>query len=64
MSDGIQWWGYRHTSGTIHLKRYFSRRDIDEAIDSDFVAHVFGPFEAETHEQASERLRKGLGEAS
>jgi len=44
--SAIQWWGYRHTNGTIHTKRYFDKRDIEEANESPFVDQSTGPFEA------------------
>lgn len=46
------WWGYRHVNGSVQAKRYFDRRDIQEAHESDFCAQVVGPFEADTREAA------------
>ena len=46
------WWAYRHKSFSIHLKRYFDRRDVDEAYESPFVDLVIEPFEAESHDAA------------
>lgn len=43
MTDEIRWWGYIHTSGSLHAKRYFDKRDIEEAKESPFCARVFGP---------------------
>lgn len=43
MTEEIQWWGYIHTSGTLHAKRYFDMQDIEEAKDSPFVKHIFHP---------------------
>jgi hypothetical protein len=43
--DEIMWWGYIHTNGSLHAKRYFDRRDIEEARDSEFVKYIFGPIE-------------------
>lgn len=51
MSD-LLWWGYRHTNGTIQTKRYFSQMDLDEAIESPFVAQTYGPFEAQGRDEA------------
>lgn len=32
MTEGKNlWWGYKHISGTYQAKRYFDKRDIDEA---------------------------------
>ncbi len=44
-STGCHWRGYIHNSGTVHAKRYFDTRDIDEAHESPFVREVFGPIE-------------------
>ena len=52
------WWGYRHTDGSLHVKRYFDRRDIQEAVDSPFVDSVFGPWECESREEAIEKIRQ------
>ena len=47
-----QWWGYQHTSGTLQVKRYFDKRDIQEANESPFCDIVIGPFDANTREEA------------
>lgn len=57
----MQWWGYRHTSGTYQAKRYFDRRDIEEAEDSDFCEIVVGPFLAENREEALEIVKQRTG---
>lgn len=54
----IKWWGYEHTNGTIHIKRYFSEEDLIEAEDSPFVKDVRGPVEAPTKEKALEIMFK------
>lgn len=48
------WWGYRHTSGTIHAKRFFSNDDISDARESPFVAQIVPPFPANSREEAIE----------
>jgi hypothetical protein len=59
----LEWYGYLHVNGTLHLKRYFGDRgDIDEAIESDFVSLVKGPFEAETREEAIKIFRREIRE--
>lgn len=50
----LLWWAYRHTNGSIQVKRYFDKRDIDEAKLSDFVESTTAPFEADTREAATE----------
>lgn len=47
-----KWWGYLHINGTIQAKRFFSRLDVSEAMDSPFVDRVWGPFEAEDRDEA------------
>ena len=42
----FRWWGYIHVNGSIQVKRYFDKRDLEEAWESDFVYHVYGPFDA------------------
>ena len=46
------WWGYRHTSGTLQAKRYFDKRDLEEARESGFVDIIVPPFEATNREEA------------
>lgn len=53
----IKFWGYRHTNGSIHLKRYFGQMDIDEAHESPFIDEVFGPWESENFEDAEKHLK-------
>jgi len=55
--NSIKWWGYIHTNKSLHVKRYFSAEDIDEAWDSPFVERVYGPWPADSREDALERLR-------
>lgn len=48
----IKWWGYRHVSGDLILKRYFDQKDIEEAHESPFVEEVFGPVSAMSKAEA------------
>jgi len=57
-----QWWGYLHTDGTIHAKRYFDERDLDDAAESPFVERFYGPFDAESSSDARILLRKHFSE--
>jgi hypothetical protein len=57
----LDWYGYLHVNGGMVCKRYFSEMsqgDIDEAIESDFVWQVHGPFEAESRSAALKILRE------
>lgn len=56
----LQWWGYRHTSGTLQAKRYWSPQDIQEALESPFVAMTYGPFEANGRDEALEILESHI----
>lgn len=55
-----KWWAYKHKNGEIHVKHYRSEADMDEALESDFVDDITGPFEADTVEQANEEAKKNL----
>ena len=55
-----EWWGYLHTEGTLHVKRYFDQEDIDEAYESPFVSLVAGPWECEGREEALKKLKKAI----
>lgn len=51
-TNKLQWWGYKHISGTIQAKRYFDQLDIQEANESPFCEIVVGPFEASGRDEA------------
>jgi hypothetical protein len=53
MSNKLEWWAYLHTNGTVQVKRFYNQLDIEEAMESSFVADTFGPFEAESRNIAS-----------
>jgi len=55
-----KWYGYLLTNGEIQVKRYFDRRDIEEANESDFVALVLPPFDAEHREDALDQAHEKL----
>lgn len=57
-----RWWGYLHTDGTVHAKRYFDQRDLDEARESTFVDQIMEPFDAESSMDAVSTLRKFFNE--
>ena len=54
----FKWWGYKHTSGTLQAKRYFDRRDTDEAQESPFVEQIVYPFLAANREEALEYIKQ------
>jgi hypothetical protein len=51
--DGMfRWWGYRHTSGSIHVRRYFDDGSIEDARESPFCEQVVDPFECDSRAEA------------
>ena len=52
------WWGYKHVSGTFQAKRYFDKRDTDEAEQSPYCEQIVYPFEAESREEAIDYIKK------
>lgn len=54
MSDKLHWWAYLHTNGSIQVKRYFDKQDIDDAWESPFVKDVFATFQASDRKEAIE----------
>lgn len=52
-----KWWGYRHVSGTLQVKRYFDSLDTEEARDSEFCEIVRGPFMATDRDDAIAKLK-------
>lgn len=58
-----KYWAYLHILGTIALRNYrgvFSDAAIRDAEDSDFVAEVLYPFEADNRAEANEIARREL----
>lgn len=58
MEEKLQWWGYKHISGTYQAKRYFDKRDLEEAYSSDFVEQVVQPFYADSRDDALDHIKK------
>lgn len=54
----LLWWGYKHISGTYQAKRYWDKRDTQEAEESEFCEQVVYPFEAETRDEAIEIVKQ------
>jgi hypothetical protein len=61
MNTQLLWWGYVHTSGTLHVKRYFGPQDLEEASESPFVFQRTGAFEAEGRTDAIKKTCEKLG---
>lgn len=57
MNTKFEWWGYRHTSGTLQAKRYFDPRDIQDARESRFCEVVVGSFLASGRDEALEIVK-------
>ena len=62
MDNKLMWWGYEHTEGTLQVKRYFDKRDIEDAKQSPFCEIIVGPFEAEDREEALFKIHELIGE--
>jgi hypothetical protein len=60
METNNLWWGYKHTSGTIQAKRYFDKRDIEEAEESPFCDIIIHPFEAKDRDEAIQIINEKL----
>jgi hypothetical protein len=59
----LEWYAYLHVDGGIHVKRYraeLQRGDINEAIESDFVIRVVGPYEAKDRNDAIKIAKEKL----
>lgn len=37
----VEWWWYLHINGSIQVKRFYDKRDLDEARESPFVERVY-----------------------
>lgn len=61
VDGGLEWWGYEHRIGTIHVKRYFNEDDIEEARESPFVRRVVPMFLAKTRNEALRYVIKYTG---
>lgn len=58
---GNEWWGYLHQNGKIHVKRFFSDIDMQDAAESPFVLAYCGPFEAFGRVEAERIATEQLG---
>ena len=56
----LLWWGYLHTNGSIQAKRYFDKRDIEDANQSPFCDIVIRPFLASDREDAIRYMNLAL----
>ena len=56
----FKWWGYKHVNGNLQVKRFFDRRDIDDARESPFCDVVVNPFLASDRDDALEEIKKIL----
>lgn len=51
IEEKFEWWGYIHENNTIQVKRYFDKRDLQDA-------RVFSPFLASGREDAIEKIKE------
>lgn len=56
MREALTWWGYRHESGSVLVKRFFGPDDLIDARESGFCRAVVGPIEAETRAVAEQKI--------
>ena len=56
------WWGYLHINETIQAKRYLwdGELNMKDAKESSHVAKVFGPFEANSRQEALEIIHEKI----
>lgn len=54
----VRWWGYRHASGSCHVKLFFDWSILPKPGYPDFCTHVVKPFFARTREEALDIVRK------
>lgn len=59
----LYWWGYLHSNGSIQVEQWFGdHKDYQEDLeDNVFVKEVVVPFEANSREEAIDRIRKEIG---
>jgi hypothetical protein len=57
------WWAYKHSNGSIIVKRWFGdHKDYqDDCYDNDFILQVIPPFAAESREEAFQIAKRRLG---
>ena len=58
----MKWWGYFHRNGSVQIKRLLNEYDLEEAEDSPFVSFVIGTVEANSREEAENKLKQILKE--
>ena len=59
--DKIIWWGYVHENGSIQVKRYWDKGDIDEAMESPFCKTIIQPFPCDNRDKAIEFIKEQVG---
>lgn len=55
-----RWWGYVHVNGNIQVKRFFDKRDIDDARESPFCKYIFDPFESKDRDSAINIIKERI----
>jgi len=49
------WWAYLHEQGTVAVKRFFDKRDLEDATASPFVKQIMQPFIAPNYKEAHDK---------
>jgi hypothetical protein len=58
--DNLEWWGYIHIDGTLHIKRYYTQTQILDALESDFVKFISGRVYAKDKAEATKLIQEDL----
>lgn len=59
-TEDLEWWGYIHVDGRLHVKRYHSESQILDALESDFVKFISGRVYAKNKEEATKLIKEDL----
>ena len=62
-SEPVLFWAYRHINGHIQVRKYYDRLGIEDALDSDFVEDVAGPYPAHNRKEAEQIAISRLGKS-
>ena len=59
---GLMWWGYLHSDGSIHVKRWFGDHEdyTSDVENNDFVVKVIPPFIAANRNTALDIILKRI----
>jgi len=60
--EGLWFWGYKHSNGTIQVKRWFGDQDdfTKDCEGNEFVKGIVEPFTADNFDEAKDYITKKL----